>query len=385
MTSLLKMIRARNKDQILSWINSKENRLKFMNQKLIISLLLIILTGNISCRKYNQGYALVDPSAGKKWTVTTIAGDGRPFFADGPVQSSSFRDPLDVTVAEDGTIYVADALSHRIRKITGGQVITFAGSDTSDTTNGSGVVARFKLPNALTIDNNGNLYTLDIDDPRVRKISPGGFVTRYAGTGVEGFADGGADVAQFGEETSGIASDDKGNIYVSDFDNKRIRKINVTGQVTTVAGNGNDGFIDGNSSIAEFSSPSGIVIDKQGNLFVADLNRVRKITPSGVVSTFAGGDTTGYRDGYRGDALFSFIIDMVIDQDGNIYLSDDDRIRKITPQGLVSTLAGSIAGYQDGDAMSAKFSSPGGLGIDKRGNIYVADINNHRIRKISFE
>ena len=356
-----------------------------MNQKLIISLLLIILTGNISCRKYNQGYAPVDPSAGKKWTVTTIAGDGRPFFADGPVQSSSFRDPLDVTVAEDGTIYVADALSHRIRKITGGQVITFAGSDTSDTTNGSGVVARFKLPNALTIDNNGNLYTLDIDDPRVRKISPGGFVTRYAGTGVEGFADGRADVAQFGEETSGIASDDKGNIYVSDFDNKRIRKINVTGQVTTVAGNGNDGFIGGNSNIAEFSSPGGIVIDKQGNLFVADLNRVRKITPSGVVSTFAGGDTTGYRDGYRGDALFSFIIDMVIDQDGNIYLSDDDRIRKITPQSLVSTLAGSIAGYQDGDAMSAKFSSPGGLGIDKRGNIYVADINNHRIRKISFE
>ena len=292
---------------------------------------------------------------------------------------------MDVAVAEDGTIYVADALSHRIRKITGGQVTTFAGSDTSDTTNGPGVAAGFKLPDALTIDNNGNLYTLDIDDPRVRKISPGGFVTRYAGTGVEGFADGRADVAQFGEETSGIASDDQGNIYISDFDNKRIRKISGTGQVTTIAGNGNDGFIDGNSNIAQFSSPSGIVIDKQGNLFVADLNRVRKITPSGVVSTFAGGDSTGYRDGQQGEALFSFIIDMVIDQDGNIYLSDDNRIRKITPQGLVSTLAGSIAGYQDGDAMSAKFSSPGGLGIDKQGNIYVADINNHRIRKISFE
>ena len=192
------------------------------------------------------------------------------------------------------------------------------------------------------------------------------------GPGLKDLHDGRADVAQFGEETSGIASDDQGNIYISDFDNKRIRKISSTGQVTTIAGNGNDGFIDGNSSIAQFSSPAGIVIDKQGNLFVADLNRVRKITPSGVVSTFAGSDSTGYRDGQHGDALFSFIIDMVIDQDGNIYLSDDDRIRKITPQGLVSTLAGSIAGYQDGDAMSAKFSSPGGLGIDKQGNIYVA-------------
>lgn len=356
-----------------------------MNQKLIISLLLIALTGNISCRKYNQGYAPVDPSPGKKWTVTTIAGDGRPFFADGPVLSASFRDALDVAVAEDGTIYVADALNHRIRKISGGQVTTFAGSGTSDTTNGNGSIARFKLPDALTIDNNGSLYTLDIDDPRVRKISPDSFVTRYAGTGAEGFADGRADVAQFGEETSGIASDDQGNIYISDFDNKRIRKVNVTGQVTTIAGNGNDGFIDGNSSIAQFSSPSGIVIDKQGNLFVADMNRVRKITQSGIVSTFAGGDTTGYRDGYQGEAIFSLIIDMVIDGDGNIYLSDDNRIRKITPQGLVSTLAGSTAGYQDGDATSAKFSSPGGLGLDKQGNIYVADINNNRIRKISFE
>lgn len=356
-----------------------------MNQKLIISLLLIVLTGNISCRKYNQGYAPVDPSAGKKWTVTTIAGDGRPFFADGPVLSASFRNPLDVAIDEDGAVYVADALSHRIRKISNGQVTTFAGSGTSDTTNGNGVNAGFKLPNALTIDNNGNLYTLDIDDPRVRKISPGGFVTRYAGTGVKGFADGRADVAQFGEETSGIASDNEGNIYISDFDNKRIRKISGDGQVTTVAGNGNDGFVDGNSSIAQFSSPAGIVTDKQGNLFVADLNCVREITPSGIVSTFAGGDPAGYKDGYRGEAIFSFITDLAIDQDGNIYLSDDNRIRKITPQGLVSTIAGSTAGYQDGDAMSAKFSSPGGLGIDKHGNIYVADINNHRIRKISFD
>src|ERR1043166_3885103 len=105
-----------------------------MNQKLIISFLLIALTGNLSCRKYRQGYAPADPLPEKKWTVTTIAGDGRPVFADGPAMNSSFRDPFDVTVADDGAVYVADVLNHRVRKIAGGQVTTFAGSGISDTT-----------------------------------------------------------------------------------------------------------------------------------------------------------------------------------------------------------------------------------------------------------
>lgn len=356
-----------------------------MNQKLIISLLLILLAGNIACKKYNQAYSAVDPTSEKKWSVTTIGGDGRPFFEDGPALTAGFKDPLDVAVTDDGTIYVADVLSHRIRKIAGGQVTTFAGSGISDTANGTGIKAAFKLPDGLAVDNNGNLYTLDVTDPRIRKISPGGLVTRFAGSGVEGFADGRAEVAQFGEEASGITSDNEGNIYVSDLDNNRIRKVSTTGEVTTIAGNGIAGYVDGNARTAQFSSPTGIVVDKQGNVFVADMNRVRRISSSGIVSTFAGGDSSGYRDGQQRDALFSFINDMVIDKDGNIYLSDANRIRKITPQGVVSTLAGSTPGYQDGDAISAKFFSPIGLGIDKQGNIYVADLSNHRIRKISFE
>ncbi len=356
-----------------------------MNQKLIISLILIVITGTIGCKKNDQVHSPVGPTSEKKWTVSTIAGDGRAFYEDGPALSASFKDPLDVAVTEDGTVYVADVLSHRIRKIAGGQATTFAGSGISDTTNGIGISAAFKLPDGLTLDNNGNLYTVDVIDPRVRKISPEGFVTRFAGTGIEGFADGRAEVAQFGEEASGITSDNQGNIYVSDLDNSRIRKISATGDVTTVAGNGIAGYVDGKADVAQFSSPTGIVIDKQGNLFVADLNRVRKIATSGVVSTFAGGDSSGYRDGQQREALFSIISDMVIDKDGNIYLSDGNRIRKITPQGIVSTIAGSTPGYQDGDASSAKFFSPIGLAIDKQGNIYVADLSNHRIRKISFE
>ncbi len=355
-----------------------------MNQKLIISLLLIVITG-IACKKNSQAYSPVDPTSEKKWTVTTIAGDGRPFLEDGPALTASFKDPLDVAVTDDGIIYVADVLSHRIRKIAGGQATSFAGSGISDTTNGVGINAAFKLPDGLAVDHDGNLYTLDVTDPRVRKISPEGLVTRFAGTGVEGFADGRAEVAQFGEEASGITSDNQGNLFVADADNHRIRKISTTGQVTTIAGNGNAGYVDGSSNIAQFLYPTGIVIDNQGNLFVADLNRVRKITPSGIVSTFAGGDFAGYRDGRQREALFSIISDMVIDEDGNIYLTDGNRIRTITPQGIVSTLAGSTPGYQDGDAISAKFFSPIGLAIDKQGNIYVADLSNHRIRKISFE
>lgn len=334
----------------------------------------------IGCKKQAD-----KPAEEKKWIVTTVAGDGRPVFADGPVLAASFRAPLDVVVSSEGVIYVADAINHRIRKIAGGQVTAFAGRGVGDTTSGSGLFAGFVLPSQLAIDAANNIYTLDLDDPRVRKISPAAYVSVYAGKEVEGFVDGRADTAQFGEEASGITIDEQGTIYVSDYENRRIRKISTTGEVSTIAGNGKTGFVNGKADSAQFFSPGGIVIDKQGNLFIADWYQVRKITPSGDVSTFAGSNSSGYQDGQADAARFTLITDLVIDEQGNIFLSDDNRIRKITPQGLVSTFAGSTAGYEDGDASSAKFNNPAGLGIDKHGNIYVADANNNRIRKISFE
>lgn len=145
------------------------------------------------------------------------------------------------------------------------------------------------------------------------------------------------------------------------------------------------GFQDGNGDIAQFFFPQGIVIDKHGNLFVADQNRIRKITSAGVVSTFAGDESTGFADGGPGEAQFTEIEDLVIDEEGNIYAADENRVRKISPEGVVSTIAGSTIGFQDGEGSSAKFNGALGLGIDKQGNIYVADANNRRIRKISFE
>jgi len=335
----------------------------------------------VSCKKNSDA---PNPSQQKKWMVTTVAGDGIAHFNDGASSTAEFHAPQDVTVSADGSIYVADAINHRIRKIANNIVSSFAGSGIEDTTGGVGTAAAFALPVQITLDNAGNIYTLDIDDFRVRKISASANVTVVAGSGERGFADGSAASAKFGECT-GITTDNAGNIFISDNENKRIRKISAEGLVTTIAGNGESAYLDGQGTNAEFTSPTGIVADKNGNLFVADFNRIRKITPGGTVSTYAGAETLGYKDGPANTAQFTLINDIVMDKTGNIFVTDDNKIREISADGNVSTIAGSVAGYKDGDGASAKFNNPVGLGIDSNGNIYVADDNNNRIRKISFE
>jgi sugar lactone lactonase YvrE len=353
-----------------------------------ITFVLVIIAAGISCKKDKQeDKPPIKPSPDKKWVVTTLAGEGTKDFLDGPALSAKFKVPFDVAVAADGTIYVADAGNHRIRKIQAGQVSTFAGNGTNGIVNGNGSLAQFKYPYHIALDANGNIYTLDVSDWRIRKISPAANVSTYAGTATAGFADGPVGTAQFRASEGAIVAEEHGNIYVADFSNQRIRKISISGQVTTIAGTGVSGFNDGNGETAQFNYPSGIAIDKQGNLYVGDgLNlRIRKITPNGQVSTFAGSGISGDVDGDAGVAQFTYINDMVIDGQGNLYAADNNRIRKISPQGVVSTIAGSIAGYADGDGASAKFNDPAGLGIDAQGNIYVADVANSRIRKISFE
>lgn len=349
------------------------------NQAFII---VIVFVGAIACKKYSH-YSST-PQSEKKWMVTTVAGDGEPHFADGPVLLSKFRAPLDVAATSNGVLYVADALNHRIRKIENGKVTTVAGFDREDTTSGVGTSAGYAAPIQITSDATGNLYTLDIHDYRIRKINSNALVTVVAGNGVRGFANGRADTARFGE-CSGIAADASGNIFVSDFDALRIRKISVDGIVTTLAGDGRRGFVDANGEAAEFFSIGGIVFDKQGNLFVADWNRIRKISPTGDVTTFVGGNTSGLQDGGPSVATFTAIADIVIDGQGNLYVTDENRIRKITPQGEVSTIAGNTSGYHDGDGSVAQFNGADGLGIDAQGNLYVADANNNRIRKISLQ
>jgi len=354
-------------------------------KKYILSCITAALIITAGCKKGQDGNMPVAiPPADKKWVVRTIAGSDIAGFSDGPAFTAMLNTPLDVTVTEDGTVYVADALNHRIRKISGGQVSTFAGDGNEGTTNGIGTAAEFLIPTRLASDRTGNLYVLDAFHPPVRQITPAAFVAVHAGTATRGFKDGAAVIAQF-NQGFGITTDQHGNIYIGDTGNRRIRQIKASGEVVTLAGNGMTGYVNGNGGGAQFIFPTGIVIDKEENLYVADHHRIRKITPAGVVSTFAGNDLPGFGDGPSDQAHFTLIEDLIIDNNGNIYASDNNRIRKISAQGIVSTIAGSDAGFADGVGTAAKFNVVHGLGIDKQGSIYAADAHNNRVRKLSFE
>jgi sugar lactone lactonase YvrE len=321
----------------------------------------------------------------RRWIVSTIAGNGDASFADGATATAKFHFPNDVAVASDGSLFVSDGDNLLIRKIAGGQVSSFAGG-TFGIVDGIGASAQFKFPTSLAFDDRGNIFSADARDPRIRKTNPGAVVTTFAGSADEGFADGAGASAKFrGENT--IATDETGVVYISDAQNNRIRKIIEPGLVSTIAGSDGPGLRDGQANKAAFDFPDGIAVDKHGNIFVSDGSNfcIRKITPDGMVSTLAGKKQQGHSDGDGTTALFEFPGDMVIDQQDNLYVIDLSTIRKISPMGIVSTIAGSTDGFQDGEGTVAKFFTPYGLGIDAQGNIYVADTNNNRIRKINIE
>lgn len=350
-----------------------------------IPVIVFAITG---CNKYEQIKDELDedPHHLKKWIVSTLAGEGSASFVNGPALSATFHFPEDVAITPDGTMYVTDVLNFCIRKISKGQVTTFAGSGFGFA-NGAGESAQFKNPFSVSVDAKGNLYTTDENDPRIRKITPAGVVSTFAGNETEGFADGDADKAKFFPGNS-IITDQQGNLYVSDARNNRIRKINESGQVTTLAGAAGGGFRDGEGDSARFALPGGIAIDKHGNLYIMDRGnfRIRKITPAGKVSTVAGTGEQGGQDGNKNEARFSLDThDLVVDKFGNIYVEDGNRIRKVTPNGVVSTIAGSIGGFADGDGAVAKFDFLSGMTMDAKGNIYVTDLINNRVRKLTLD
>jgi len=375
------------------------------------------------CKKTAAGKAEGDETAAApEVVVSTLAGNGNPGYADGPGNVAEFYFPFDITIDTAGNLYVADSSNNRIRKITPrGEVSTLAGSGRAASSaldggyaDGLGEAARFNVPGGITIDKEGNLYVSDSANHRIRKITPRGEVSTFAGDGKRDFADGPGEAARF-NVPGDITIDKEGNLYVVDTFNHRIRKISPEGEVSTFAGGSAQtdeegggetnkylgGFSDGQGSAAQFRRPHGIVIDASANLYVADTfnNRIRKITPRGEVSTFAGSGRAalpaldgGYADGPGNVAEFYLPSDITIDTAGNLYVADtlNNRIRKITPKGEVSTLAGSGraasavdgGGYADGPGNVAEFYLPSGITIDTAGNLYVADSSNHRIRKI---
>jgi hypothetical protein len=266
-------------------------------------------------------------------------------------------------------------------------VSTLAGSGVSGYADGIGTVSQFYFPTGVATDASGNVYLADSYNHRIRKITPSGVVTTLAGSGSAGFINGTGVESKF-KYPYGVAVDLSGNVYVADGYNHRIRKITPSGVVTTLAGSGIAGYSDGAGTSAEFNVPHGVAVDALGNVYVADVvnNRIRKITPAGMVTTLAGSRVQGFTDGIGIGAQFSGPTGVATDALGNVYVADhnNNRIRKITPTGIVTTLAGSEAsGFADGIGILAQFSGPDGVAVDSSGNVYVADSGNNRIRKIT--
>src|SRR5881227_1220356 len=329
--------------------------------------------------------------------VTTFAGTAGVFGnINGTGSAARFNSPYGVAATTTGIIYVADSGNHEIRKITPAKAVTtFAGSATTDgggigSSDGTGRIARFNYPNGVAVSGT-TVYVGDTYNHTIRKITSNGLVTTFAGTaGVPGSADGIGNAAQF-YRPFGVAADKAGNVYVADASNSTIRKIASAGVVTTLAGTaGVIGSTDGSGSAAQFFYPFAVAVDGAGNVYVADTNNytVRKITPAGVVTTLAGlAGNHDYTDGTGSNARFGNLFGIAADSVGNVYVADNtySTIRKITPAGVVTTLAGApgISGSADGTGSAARFSSPRGIAIDSAKNLYVTDQNNQTIRKIT--
>ena len=324
--------------------------------------------------------------------VTTFVGSGVSSNVDGTGTGAGLSYPMDIAVAPSGDFYLADTNLNNIRKVTAaGVVTTIAGSGPGQCifANGTGAAAAFCTPDGIAVDSSGMVYISDFSNNRIRKMTPAGVVTTLAGSGTAGFVNGTGTAAQF-VGPRGLAVDIVGNVYVTDYSSNRIRKITPAGVVTTFVGSGVNSSLDGTGTSATFSSPYGVAVDGSDNLYVTEFggSRIRKVTPTGVVTTLAG-SVSGYADGPGATAQFYFPRGITVDSQGFVYVSEQtsSRIRKISPTGYVSTLAGTgpytgAPGYADGIGSAAKFDTPIGLAIGKDNTLLIVDQYNNRIRQI---
>lgn len=328
--------------------------------------------------------------------VATIAGD--PDFAgsdDGRTTTARFTGPTGLAVGPDGSLFIADSINNTIRRMSVfpaeiGVVTTVAGRvRVGGSTDGSSSEATFNDPNGVAVDASGNIFVADLGNGMIRRIAPSGAVTTIAGDSSAGSDDGAGPAARF-HLPGGVAVDLAGNAYVADTFNQTIRKITPAGVVTTLAGAaGQSGSNDGTGGAARFDFPTGVAVDRAGNVYTtSNVAAVRKITPEGVVTTIAGAaGAIGYADGPARTARFALPNGLAVAADGTVYIADQENstIRKLTPDGVVTTLAGSAVerGGVDGAGRAARFVRPAGLTIDAAGNLYVSDSGDFTVRKVT--
>ncbi|OJW74992.1 MULTISPECIES: NHL repeat-containing protein [unclassified Spirosoma] len=335
--------------------------------------------------------------------ITTVAGTGNAGYSGdgGPATSAKLQYPLDVAVDGSGNLYIADRDNYRIRKVNASGVITtVAGTGTYGYSGDGGLATSAQLNNPynVAVDGSGNLYIADTYNNRIRKVDTFGVITTVAGTGNQGYSgDGGQATSARLDFPYSMSVDGSGNLYFSDGNNHCIRKISPSGVITTIAGTGNGGYSGdgGPATLAQLYYPFGVAIDGNGNLYIGDYthNRIRQVNTSGIITPVAGNGTKGI-GGYSGDgeqATFAQLSEpygLTVDSNGNLYIADRNNhcIRKVSPSGIITTVAGTgNAGYNGdgGQATSAQLYSPTGVAVDGNGNLYIADRDNHRVRKVS--
>jgi len=327
-----------------------------------------------------------------------VAGNGTTTITSAAATLAITNDPplvYPVSVARDtaGNLFVADASANVIRKVTpAGAVSIFAGTaGSAGSQDGTGAAARFNQPGGLAFDAAGNLHVADTGNALIRRITPAGVVTTLAGdASLRGNVDGTGGAARF-NHPAGIAFDAAGNAYVSDTFTHTVRKVTSAGAVTTLAGaNGVSGAVDGPGAQARFNNPSGLAVAADGTIYVADTNNqtIRKIAADGTVTTLAGlAGVAGSSDGTGSFALFSQPTSLAVDAGGTLYVADTGNalIRRVTPAGAVTLVAGvpGIAGFADGVGLDALFDQPRGLALEGTGALVVADTGNAALRKVA--
>jgi uncharacterized protein (TIGR03437 family) len=344
-------------------------------------------------------FALLTAASAQSQTITTYAGNGAVSFSgDGGLASSAaLNHPKGLAFDGSGNLYIADSDNYRVRQVSPTGVITTIAGTGNNVYSGDGgnpLFASFSDLSGVAVDFSGNIYIADSSNRRIRKIA-NGIVTTIAGIGVQGFSgDGGPATSAMLGRAEAIAVDTGGNLYYADSVNQRIRKIASSGIISTVAGNGVAGYSGdgGPATSASLNFPVGLALDSGGNIYIADANnsRVRKVTPSGIISTIAGNGQEGFSGdgGAAVSASLNLPSDVLVDGGGNLYIADagNNRIRKVTSSGQISTIAGTVNNGFAGDggpAAQATLNYPWGLAMDASGGLYLSEDSNSRVRKIS--
>ncbi len=350
-------------------------------------------SGNIYIAEYGSNRIRKVDTTGK---ITTAIGDGTQGYAGdgGPANKVEMSLPSSVQVDSSGNLYFADSLNNRIRKLTGGNVNTFAGNGTLSHS-GDGLAAtsaQLNTPLGVAVDAAGNLYIADTLNNVVRRVGTNGVITPFAGNGSAGFGgDGGAATSAQLSGPQGLALDSAGNLYIADTQNQRVRKVSG-GSISTFAGTGTAGFggDGGAAGSAQLNAPFAVAADSAGNVYIAEFgnNRVRKVATNGNISTLAGTGVSGYSGdgGAATSALLNGPQSVAVDGSGNVYIADtaNNRVRKVASNGVISTVAGNgLAGFSGdgGSGLNAQVGNPTALAVDTVGNLYIAD-GSARVRKL---